>query len=283
VIADCPNVSQFIMQYFEGRTTDLDARFKSIFGVDVKFTLQQPPHITLLGPIQVDAESPFYENTRMLSLFTRLRAILAEENWSMPLHRTKSRDTASPGYKFLDPNCFWYVANLYFQDEEERQRYALFLTSLEDSLEEFEFVSGKVKIVETSTHVHYFDSSEVNLLSIPLYQKAEQFRPHISMYKIDWNDISKETRQHYVDEIYHTIGLIPGGLPLDYTIAESNLKLSVKTGHGFLPLTEEASAMSKWICSNCKWVNNAQNTICGGSQWKKMAGGRPKPCGKPKN
>ena len=66
----------------------------------------------------------------MLNLFTMVRNAMRRLHWKMSFHRTKSRDTASPGYKFMDSNCYWYVANLYFENEEERQKYAFVLSSL---------------------------------------------------------------------------------------------------------------------------------------------------------
>ena len=218
----------------------------------------------------------------------------------MPLHRTTSSTTASPGYKFMDPpTCHWYVANLYFQSDAERRQYAFVLNVLAASLKT---IYGNVQIVKTSKHIEY-RSSTATLLSLPLYQKAEHFSPHISLYKIHWNNALNMRRQGFIDDIYRTIGIIPGGLPIDYTVTDNDLKLTVKVPGGFAPVTPKTPrfntphaptsttgkrkndaplTQTSWKCPKCGWMNKAQNRLCGGPMWQAQAQGRPKPCGTPR-
>jgi len=299
--ADCTNVASFL-QFFKNKTTDLQQHFKTKHGVDVTFKLQEPPHVTLLGPILVDAGSPLYDDAVMLHLFTMVRNAMKLQHWKMPLRRTKSKTTASPGYKFMDPpNCYWYVANLYFKGEAEKRQYAFVLNALAESLKAI--WGNNVQIVETSTHIEY-RSSTTTLLSLPLYQKADRFSPHISLYNILWNNNAlNTTRENCIDEIYSTIGIIPNGLPEDYTITENDLNLTVKIPGGFAPVNPKPPrshtpnaqtsttrkrkndaplTQTKWKCPKCGWINNAQNMICGGPMWQTQADGRPKPCGTPR-
>ena len=80
--------------------------------------------------------------------------------------------------------------------------------------------------------------------------------------------------------------MIPlGGLPIDYTITENDLKLTVKVAGGFAPVTPKTPrfntpsaptsttgkrkndtllTQTSWKRPKCGWMNKAQNKICGG-------------------
>ena len=54
--ADCTNVTQFL-PHFQKQSNALAQHFKDTHNAHVHFILQDPPHVTLLGPIKVDAST----------------------------------------------------------------------------------------------------------------------------------------------------------------------------------------------------------------------------------
>lgn len=306
--ANVTNVAQYV-KFFKQQGDALQNHFLNSYNANVSFTVREPLHVTILGPIVVDASSPLYDDSALMQLITNVLHTLQLHQWDMPLHRIKSQGDAFPGYKFMDFDCYWYVANLTFDPNNEKQarrKYGVVLDILKSSLEN---MFDNVKITEGRHNIQYSDTRRP-LLSLPLYQTEERFTPHMSLYNINWhgNFHPVDERPKLINAIYNVIGPVPyRGLPTEYTLKASDLKFSEKKRNEFVTLEPsstggagpssgrsmpERALATPWICKYCGWRNRAENEVCGGLMWEDHARkgqenflgrtGHNRPCGLPR-